>query len=331
MSFNALVLRVLIASPSDVKRQRNEIEHQINLWNKQFSETTGVILLPSRWEDDVVPEYDQNVADPQKLINEQLIKKCDILVGVFWTKLGTPTTTHGSGSLEEISLFAQEGKEILVYFVDDPIPQDLIDYDELPKVKKYKKEFGLKGIYAPYDTQSINNHLYKKVLKYKENLISGKCDDDPKEEQETVQVRNTIKIPIYREEAPYEKSLEQFINENELTDIEMLLLLYIKDKGDRKLGYRWKSEQTIERIKVWESTNNMKSDLSSDYDIAVQNLADRGILEVDELTGPGNVRSYALPIDKYNDLRNPKEAIKTQFKRVMKRYSTFISYASKNE
>lgn len=47
----------------------------------------NVVLLPSRWEEDVVPTYRGD--DPQQIINEQMVNKCDILVGVFWTKLGS--------------------------------------------------------------------------------------------------------------------------------------------------------------------------------------------------------------------------------------------------
>ncbi|MFC0523887.1 hypothetical protein ACFFGV_09990 [Pontibacillus salicampi] len=83
MSFNALVLNVMIASPSDVNNEREEVENTINKWNSKFAEDLGVILLPSRWENDVVPTYNGNEA--QEVINHQLVQKCDILIGVFWT------------------------------------------------------------------------------------------------------------------------------------------------------------------------------------------------------------------------------------------------------
>lgn len=39
MGFQANVLRVLIASPYDVKQQRDEIESAIFEWNKQYAES----------------------------------------------------------------------------------------------------------------------------------------------------------------------------------------------------------------------------------------------------------------------------------------------------
>lgn len=85
MSFQAEVLRVLIASPSDVKTERDEIEASIFAWNKRYAEDLNVVLLPGRWEDDVTPTY-AGASGAQSVINEQLVNKCDIVVGVFWTK-----------------------------------------------------------------------------------------------------------------------------------------------------------------------------------------------------------------------------------------------------
>jgi hypothetical protein len=47
-----------------------------------------IILLPKRWEE-VASAY--STGDPQQLLNEEFGEKCDILIGVFWTRLGTPT------------------------------------------------------------------------------------------------------------------------------------------------------------------------------------------------------------------------------------------------
>lgn len=142
MSFESLVFEVFIASPSDVGQQRDEIENKINEWNKLYAEDTKVILLPRRWED-LAPSYNSNAADAQKIINEELVQKCDIVIGVFWTKLGSETTTHNSGSIEEISIFIEQDKDVLVYFVEDKVPLDILSKqaNSLQKLDAYKEEF----------------------------------------------------------------------------------------------------------------------------------------------------------------------------------------------
>jgi hypothetical protein len=38
------------------------------------------------------------------------------LIGVFWTRVGTPTGIAESGTLEEIERVAAEGKLVMLYF-----------------------------------------------------------------------------------------------------------------------------------------------------------------------------------------------------------------------
>lgn len=54
MGFKADVLRVFIASPSDVNQERDEVTEAIFKWKHKFVEHLGVVLLPARWERDVV-------------------------------------------------------------------------------------------------------------------------------------------------------------------------------------------------------------------------------------------------------------------------------------
>ncbi|QOT12938.1 DUF4062 domain-containing protein [Paenibacillus sp. JNUCC32] len=198
MSFSAEVLRVFIASPSDVSAERNEITNAIFEWNHSFAETLNVVLLPARWERDVVPAY--RGSDPQQIINEQITSKCDIVIGVFWSKLGTPTEGFVSGTLEEIDLFIKSGKEVLVYFVDKPVPRSGINYDELRRVDEYKAEYQQKGIYAKYDSLSIKEHLYKKVLDYKKKVGDERQQNDVGVEPgavETKKASELMTVPVF--------------------------------------------------------------------------------------------------------------------------------------
>lgn len=292
MSFEATVLQVLIASPSDVWDKRNEIEKQIFEWNKQYGEELNIVLLPKRWED-VAPAYSTD--DPQQLLNEKLVGKCDILIGVFWTKLGTSTARYGSGTLEEISICIDKGKEIMLYFLNDRVPMEVIDSEEkvgeFHRVLSYKKEYGQKGLYS-YDTSRIKEHLYEKVMDFKRKSGASNSEHGP-------QHLATIN------EKPEESSVEfsSLFKDGGLTPAEILLLGYVIDTGDRSFGYRWMAKDTIEKIQKWEADLNLTSYLSREYVTAVKNLADRNILEEEERTGPGNVRLYSLPINLFNELR----------------------------
>ena len=88
MPFRSETYRVLIASPSDLEEERRAATEAINEWNAQHAAAAAVILLPIKWETHALPEAGVR---PQDAINRQLVKMSDLLIGMFWTRLGTNT------------------------------------------------------------------------------------------------------------------------------------------------------------------------------------------------------------------------------------------------
>src|ERR1700757_774845 len=99
MSFKAETYLVLIASPSDLPEERQAATEAINEWNAQHAAAESVVLLPVKWETHATPE---SGVRPQDAINRQLVKDCDMLIGLFWTKIGTSTGVAESGTVEEV-------------------------------------------------------------------------------------------------------------------------------------------------------------------------------------------------------------------------------------
>ncbi|MBU8877961.1 hypothetical protein BGM26_03005 [Bacillus sp. FJAT-29790] len=305
MGFKAEVLRVLIASPSDVQQERDEIEKAIFEWNSVYAEHLQTVLLPSRWENDVTPTYSGTYS--QQVINEQLVKKCDILIGVFWAKLGTPTIEHSSGTLEEISIFIEQQKEVMVYFVDKPIPRDF-DFDEVKKVNAYRTEYGKKGVYASYNVNRIVEHLFQKVIDYKsKNEVVSKSDQV---NTQTKDVTEEIdKIPF-----------EELILSGRLTQNEILLLGYILDTGNRNFGSRWMADETKKMIQNWNERCSLSNDILPNYEGVIANLVERGLLEATEYTSHGNVRLFTMPIAIFDQLRDLPVGIKYEINNVVESF-----------
>jgi len=88
MPYDSRTYRVLIASPSDVEDEREIAVRVIQEWNDLHSYNREIVLLPLRWETHAAPEYGVR---PQEVINRQIVDNCDLLIGVFWTRIGTPT------------------------------------------------------------------------------------------------------------------------------------------------------------------------------------------------------------------------------------------------
>ncbi|MGA2025950.1 MAG: hypothetical protein ABSH17_02645, partial [Syntrophobacteraceae bacterium] len=102
----------------------------------QHAVAESVVLLPAKWETHAVP---QSGMRPQEVINDQLVRECDILVGLFWTKLGTSTGAADSGTVEEVNQFVLAGKPTLLYFSSRPIDPNKIDLKQHKMLRIFKK------------------------------------------------------------------------------------------------------------------------------------------------------------------------------------------------
>lgn len=146
MPYPASVFNVLIASPSDVPCERQAIAESLHEWNSLHSQSTGKVLLPVMWESHSAP----SMADrPQGVINDLVVKSCDMLIGAFWTRLGSPTGVEDSGTVEEIKWFLKHDKPVMLYYSDAPVPPSKIDKDQLDRLEQFKKSIRNKGIHGP--------------------------------------------------------------------------------------------------------------------------------------------------------------------------------------
>lgn len=98
MPYQATVYRVLIASPADVAEERKAIPEVVYRWNATHSADSLRVMLPVLWETHGVPSLGDRA---QEIVNKQIVRDADILVGVFWTRLGTHTGVDESGTVEE--------------------------------------------------------------------------------------------------------------------------------------------------------------------------------------------------------------------------------------
>jgi len=144
------VYSILIASPSDVRDERDAVEDVIDSWNAAHSRATGLLLEPVRWETHARPA---SGGHPQTLINEQIVDDCDLLVGVFWTRLGTPTDEAASGTLEEIKRMLRAQKTVMLYFSRRPVLLDSVDMGEYRRLADFKREWmAKKGLAWEYES-----------------------------------------------------------------------------------------------------------------------------------------------------------------------------------
>lgn len=134
-SRTATVFRVLIASPSDVVEEREVLANVVLDWNAAHSAAESIVLMPVKWETHAHPACGDY---PQALINKQIVDDCDILIGAFWSRLGTATPVAPSGTAEEIERLRSKGKNVLLYFSTAPLPQSH-DPEQWRMLKEYQR------------------------------------------------------------------------------------------------------------------------------------------------------------------------------------------------
>ena len=159
---SAIVFNVLIASPSDVSEEREVVTKAINDWNATHYSTTGILLHPVKWESHSYPAFGER---PQASLNKQIVESGDILIGIFGCKLGTPTGTAQSGTIEEIEEFRKARKYVALYFSTADVPRDA-DRNQLEALEAFKKQRRHDTLYFDFENcRALQDHLTRHLSK----------------------------------------------------------------------------------------------------------------------------------------------------------------------
>ncbi len=163
------ILKIVVASPGDVKAERETLEEVVAELNQGIVADRGLRLELARWETDTHPGF--HAEGPQGLIDPMLkIEDCDILIGIFWKRFGTPTKGAQSGTEYEIRMAHEAWKktgspQILVYFNQQSYtPQTPKEAEQWAKVLTFRDNFPEEGLWWPYNgvrefQDAVRKHL----------------------------------------------------------------------------------------------------------------------------------------------------------------------------
>lgn len=162
----AVVINVLIASPSDVSEERDIVTSVVNAWNAAHYSTTAIMLNAIRWETHSFPASGDR---PQAIVNRQIVDEGDFLIGIFGIRLGTPTGEAQSGTIEEIERFRKAGKHVALYFSTADVPRTA-DRDQLRALEAYQRERKKDTLYSTFSTPE---ELRERVSQHLPGIVSG--------------------------------------------------------------------------------------------------------------------------------------------------------------
>lgn len=161
----------MVASPGDVQPERDALGLLVDELNRHVAKERGLRVELLRWETEAYPGF--HMDGPQGLIDPVLnIEDCDLLIGIFWKRFGTPTKDARSGTEHEILLAYESWRrnyrpQIMVYFNQEPFtPNSPAEAEQLREVLEFKQRFPKEGLWWSYEgredfTSKARQHLTK--------------------------------------------------------------------------------------------------------------------------------------------------------------------------
>jgi len=152
----------MLASPGDVSNERQAARNAINEWNIQYAEEYKIVLLPIGWETHSSPEMGEL---PQPIINRQFADKCDIVIGIFGARVGTPTDDAISGTVEEIDRGIKASVLTKVYFSKGKVSRENINLDQLKQLEDVRLKYMKQGLIGDFTSASVFAQKLKEHLR----------------------------------------------------------------------------------------------------------------------------------------------------------------------
>ena len=314
----AQILRIFLASPSDVKVERelifalkDDLDHLIGKPNQIRFEFVN-------WERNAYPGIGD---DAQDVINNNIKDEFDVFIGIFWQRFGTPTNRAESGTEEEFDRALEKYNQdpnsthIMLYFKTAP-PNNIydLDYSQFEKVKQFKKEIQSLGVLYWEFNQS--DDLKNQLLLHLASLVRDKFSGQPKSE-------NQNKSLIEPELDKYELLALEVEKESEEVSIEGILQL-VESTSDSMnklppISENISSTITFIGSKFTEKTKQMN---------AIKNIRDNR-LKLKKATQIAN--SLSVDLNKYSDDMNGLvPEFKSELNLMIESYTKLIMSASTN-
>lgn len=178
-----LTATVFVSSPGDVQQERDSVQTTVAKWNSRNSAARGVTFRVWAWEENSVPDLGN---DAQDVMNTQVPIDYDVLVGIFWSRLGTPTGRFGSGSQEEIEAAIERRVKtgfphVALYFKKDNFPIDKIDISQLERLREFEKDIKSRALVNHFNEiqafeSQIERLLDKKADEFREGAPPAKLN-----------------------------------------------------------------------------------------------------------------------------------------------------------
>ncbi len=228
--FTANTYKIFLASPSDVGDERAMAREAIGKWNELHSEKHGIVMQAIGWDSHSYPSM---AYTPQEVINQQVLDDADLLIGIFWSRIGRPTEKHESGTVEEIHRHLSAEKPTMLFFSLEPIPESRRAPEQLEKLNQFKKEYKGKGLVSYYQKNEFKDKIYEALVRFvhdeKHFIRFDKNVNKPLLKSEV----NDASLPLVSPQTDF----EGWLITEDLKKFEIIVLIYFLQIRDKAPGF----------------------------------------------------------------------------------------------
>jgi formylglycine-generating enzyme required for sulfatase activity/predicted MPP superfamily phosphohydrolase/energy-coupling factor transporter ATP-binding protein EcfA2 len=172
------IVKILVASPGDVAEERKMAVEVILDWNARHP-NSRIRLEAVLWERYAAPENRGDGKGPQEPINRQLVDECDFAIGIFWTRIGTPTKNAPGGAVEEVQRMLASQKPVMLYFSNVAYRRNEIELDQIAKLDAFRTAMRGDGLVWEYEERhefesKLSHHLELRLPEwYPDGLVDS--------------------------------------------------------------------------------------------------------------------------------------------------------------
>jgi hypothetical protein len=147
--YSTIAYQLLISAPSDLLEEDIRAAFDaVARWNVLYGRPQGATVVPTYWKLHSAAEHG---ARPQESLNKQLVEDADILIALFWHRLGSPTGEAESGTVEEIEEVSANGAYVGVLRCTRDIPHGGFDADQVGRLEAFLGEIQPKSLVLDYE------------------------------------------------------------------------------------------------------------------------------------------------------------------------------------
>ncbi|WP_156077096.1 hypothetical protein [Saccharothrix sp. NRRL B-16314] len=88
---------------------------------------------------------------PQEALDAQIVDNADVVVGVFWTRIGTLLPDGTPATVHELERTTDANKPALLYFSNQPVALSSVQDDQFTALKAFKTRAQTWGLYKEYE------------------------------------------------------------------------------------------------------------------------------------------------------------------------------------